>query len=209
MSRTRVKICGLTDVDAALHCAAVGADAVGLVFHAPSSRAVSVEQAREIALALPPFVTVVALFLDAPEDEIRRTLERVPADMLQFHGRESAAFCGRFGRRYLKSLPMAADVDPVRFAATYPHASGFLLDSHELGAAGGTGRTFDWDRYPHGMAAALMLAGGLNPGNVAAAVRATRPWAVDVSSGVESAPGIKDPRLVEAFIDEVHRVERD
>lgn len=209
MARTRVKICGLTSPEQALHCAEAGADAIGLVFHPPSSRAVGVERARATALALPPFVTVVALFLDAPADDVWLTLERVPADMLQFHGRESAAYCEQFGRRYLKSLPMASDIDPVRYASAYPGASGFLLDSHTLGAAGGTGETFDWALYPREVNAPLMLAGGLDPRNVAAAIRATRPWAVDVSSGVESAPGVKDSRLVQAFIDEVQRVERD
>lgn len=207
--RTRTKICGITRPEDGEVCARLGADAVGLVFHERSRRRISVQQARDIVAALPPFVSVVALFLDEDAGAVERVLREVPVDLIQFHGHEDPAFCERFGLRYVKVLPMTGTVDPVAHVARYPSASGFLLDSHELGALGGTGEAFDWRRYPRDLAAPLVLAGGLSPANVAEAVRLTRPWGVDVSSGVESAPGIKDPRLIEAFIQEVQRVQRD
>jgi phosphoribosylanthranilate isomerase len=207
--RTRIKICGITRPEDGEVCARLGADAIGLVFHRRSRRCVSPEQAREVAAALPPFITVVALFLDEDAATVERVLEQVPVDLIQFHGREDPAFCGRFGLRYLKVLPMTGDVDPAGYVERFPQAAGFLLDSHALGALGGTGETFDWHRYPRHLKAPLVLAGGLTPGNAAEAVRLTRPWGVDVSSGVESAPGIKDPRLVKTFIEEVQRVQPD
>ncbi|MDZ7809696.1 MAG: phosphoribosylanthranilate isomerase [Arhodomonas sp.] len=205
--RTRIKVCGITrevDARAAAHA---GSDAIGLVFYPRSRRLVSVEQARRISAVTPPFVDVVALFLDADADEVRTVLDAVPVDVLQFHGRESASFCEAFGRRYLKVLAMGEGAPPpAEQVSAHPRATGFLLDSHGLGQAGGTGAAFDWGRFPRDVDAPLILAGGLAPGNVAEAVRRTRPWAVDVSSGVESAPGIKDSRRIETFIREVERV---
>ena len=203
--RTRIKLCGMTRVDDALAAARLGADAIGLIFAAASPRRVDAGQAAAIARAMPPFVTRVALFLDQPADEIEQVLATVPIDLLQFHGREEAAFCRRFHRPWIKVVPML-DVDDVgAFAARYPDAAGFLLDSHRAGAAGGTGTTFDWDRALAALDRPLLLAGGLTPANVYEAVTRVRPWAVDASSGVESSPGIKDHARMKAFIDEVRR----
>ncbi len=203
--RTRIKLCGMTRVDDALAAARLGADAIGLIFAASSPRRVDAGQAAAIARAMPPFVTRVALFLDQPADEIEQVLATVPIDLLQFHGREDAAFCRRFHRPWIKVVPML-DVDDVgAFAARYPDAAGFLLDSHRAGAAGGTGTTFDWDRALAALDRPLLLAGGLTPANVYEAVTRVRPWAVDASSGVESSPGIKDHARMKAFIDEVRR----
>lgn len=197
MSRTRVKICGLTragDVQAAV---AAGADALGFVF-APSPRQVTVEQAAALTATVPGRIMRVGLFMDAPAIEVERVTGAVTLDLLQFHGSEDDAFCARFGLPFIKAVSMQGG-DPGAEAARFPTAAGILLDSHEPGGAGGTGVAFDWRREVH-ITAPLWLAGGLNPGNVAAAVRRLRPYAVDVSSGVEIRPGIKDPALIEEFI---------
>ncbi len=191
----------------ALAAAMAGADAVGFVFYARSPRAVTPEAAREMALAMPPFVSRVGLFVDAAPDRVAAILDTVPLDLLQYHGDEFPADCDAIGRPYLKAVPMAPGTDPVAYMETYPHAAGFLLDSHGNGRTGGTGETFDWDRIPRDLRHCLVLAGGLNPENVADAVRRVRPWAVDVSTGVEARPGIKDPARMQAFVDEVKRVD--
>ncbi len=191
----------------ALAAAMAGADAVGFVFYARSPRAVTPEAAREMALAMPPFVSRVGLFVDAAPDRVAAILDTVPLDLLQYHGDECPADCDAIGRPYLKAVPMAPGTDPVAYMETYPHAAGFLLDSHGNGRTGGTGETFDWDRIPRDLRHCLVLAGGLNPENVADAVRRVRPWAVDVSTGVEARPGIKDPARMQAFVDEVKRVD--
>lgn len=203
--RTRIKICGITRPEDGAAAARLGADAVGLVFYSGSPRYLELAAAREIVAALPPLVSVVALFLDAAEDEVGRVLSELEVDLLQFHGRESAEFCESFGRRYLKALPMGAGGDPLAVAAAHPRALGFLLDSNAPGERGGHGRTFDWDRAPAALGRPWLLAGGLAPDNVAEAVRRLRPYGVDVSSGVESAPGIKDADKMAAFISEVYR----
>jgi phosphoribosylanthranilate isomerase len=200
MIRTRVKICGLTrpaDVAAAV---ATGADAVGLVFHPESPRATTTEQARGLCALLPPFVAAVGLFVDAPAERIRAVLERVPLDLLQFHGDEPADFCASFGRRWIKAVRMGPGVDPIERSRAYPGAAGLLLDAYDPRLAGGTGLSFDWDRIPAGLAPGLVLAGGLTPENVAEAIRRVRPFAVDVSGGVESAKGIKDHVKISAFM---------
>lgn len=204
--RTRVKICGITRPEDAIAAAAAGADAIGLVFCAASPRHIAPERAREIVAALPPLVSTVALFLDPARDEVARVLDAVEVDLLQFHGRESPEFCESFGRRYLKALGMGGGSDTAADAAAHPHATGFLLDSHVPGAQGGSGETFDWSRIPV-LPKPYLLAGGLSPANVAEAVRRCRPYGVDVSSGVESAKGIKDAAKIAAFIDEVNRVQ--
>ncbi len=191
----------------ALCAARAGADAIGLVFHAPSPRAVTPTQAAAIARALPPFVTAVALFVDPAPEAVESVLAEVPVGMLQFHGDEPPALCRRFGLPYLKAVPMGAGVDPAAWAARYPDAAGLLLDSHGGGRSGGTGEAFDWGRIPAGLDRPVVLAGGLAPENVAEAVRRVRPWAVDVSSGVEARKGIKDPARIEAFMREVRRGE--
>jgi phosphoribosylanthranilate isomerase len=205
--RTRVKICGITRLEDARAAAALGADAIGLVFHAASARAVEPAQAREIWAALPPFVTVVGLFVDPDPARVQGVLAELRLDALQFHGDECPADCVRYGLPFLKAVPMATATDVAAYAATYPEASGFLLDSHGAGRSGGSGESFDWGRWPQDLDRPLVLAGGLGPDNVAEALARTRPYGVDVSSGVERSPGIKDPAKIAAFIDEVRRVD--
>ncbi len=205
MSRVRVKICGVTRTEDARAAVAAGADAVGVVFYPPSPRWVTLDQAREIRLAVGPLVTVVGLFLDQDAAAIRAALDTVPLDLIQFHGAERARFCDSFGRPYVKAVPMSGPLDVVRYTAGYPRASGFLFDSHAPGQRGGTGSAFDWNRIPNDLGRPMILAGGLEPENVEQAVRATSPYAVDVSSGVESAPGIKSEALILEFMRGVAR----
>ncbi|WP_193074186.1 phosphoribosylanthranilate isomerase [Pseudomonas sp. FME51] len=206
MPMARIKICGITRVEDALAAAQAGADAIGLVFHAASPRAVSIDQARAIAQALPPFVTVVGLFVDASETAIHAVLEQVPLDLLQFHGDEPDSFCQRFARPYLKAVRVRPGDDLNALAANWPGASGILLDSYKPGVPGGTGETFDWSMIPSQRSWTLVLAGGLQADNVRQAIDMTAPWAVDVSGGVEAAKGIKDVDKINAFIHEVKRV---
>lgn len=208
--RVRVKICGITRLEDALAAVAAGADALGFVFYRPSPRHIEPAAAAAIVRALPPFVTTVGLFVDAGEDEVRAVLDTVPLALLQFHGDESDAFCARFGRPWIKALPVQAGSDVAALIAQHPGACGVLLDAWHPRLKGGTGARFDWTLFPKGSGKPLVLAGGLAPGNVAEAVRATSPYAVDVSGGVEAvAPdgsarkGIKDAGLIKAFIDAV------
>ncbi len=205
MMRTRVKICGITRPEDGLAAARLGADAIGLVFYTPSPRCVNHEQARAVCAVLPPFVSVVGLFVDAEPEAVRATLAEVPLDLLQFHGREAADFCRGFGRPWLKAIPMRADTDLAAAARDYAGAAALLLDTPGESLPGGTGKPFDWSLIPPGLDVPLILAGGLTAGNVAAAIAVARPWAVDVSSGVESAKGIKDAGKMAAFIREVQR----
>ncbi len=210
--RTRIKICGITRVEDALAAAHAGADAIGLNFWAGTPRRVAVERAREIAAAVPPFVTTVGLFVDPTADDVRAVLGAVPLALLQFHGRESAAFCRAFGRPYLKAIAMGEGVDLLESASSYGDAAGWLLDHPPSGGLpGGTGRRFDWDRVPRALPVPVVLSGGLSADNVRDAIRRVRPWAVDVSSGVEAldargrpTKGIKDAARIAAFIAEVH-----
>ncbi|MBI5461265.1 MAG: phosphoribosylanthranilate isomerase [Gammaproteobacteria bacterium] len=204
-ARTRVKICGITRPEDGLEAARLGADAIGLVFYAPSPRAVSLERAAEIAAALPPFVTRVGLFVDAQPAEIEAVLAAVRLDLLQFHGDETEAECARFGYPYLKAVSMRPGRDIAAALRDYPSASGFLLDAYHPAVPGGSGECFDWERVPTGRARPIVLAGGLTPDNVAEAVRRVRPYAVDVSSGVEAAKGIKDATKMAEFIRGVRR----
>ena len=197
---TRVKICGITRVDDALVAARAGADAIGLIFYPGSKRCISVARACEIVQALPPFVTTVALFVDPVENEVRDVLERVQPDLLQFHGAEPAEFCARFSRPWLKAVRVRPGVDLLQCATEYAGARALLLDAYVAGQAGGTGQSFDWSLIPRSLSAPVVLSGGLTPENVPHAVRAVRPAAVDVSSGVESAPGIKDAAKISAFL---------
>ncbi len=204
---TRIKICGIKHLDDALKAIEYGADAIGLIFVEKSPRFVSLTDARVIAESLPPFVTVVGLFMDAAEETIREALKVVPINLLQFHGDEPPAFCEQFGLPYIKVLRMRENVNVVAFAQEHPNASGILLDTYSKGGAGGgTGQTFDWSMIPDHVPLPLILAGGLNPDNVAAAVEKVKPYAVDVSSGVESEPTIKDHNKIEQFIKEVQRI---
>lgn len=209
MGYTRVKICGVTRPEDARAAARLGADAVGLVFYPPSPRALDIETARAVAAALPPFVTPVALFLDPTPDEVRAVLDAVPVELLQFHGTEPAELCRAFGRPYIKAVAMTGGGgDIATGAARYPDARGLLVDSHAAGSPGGTGTTFAWERLPAERALPVILAGGLVAANVAAAVAAVRPEAVDVSSGVERSPGVKDAARMREFIEEVRRGDR-
>lgn len=200
MSAVRSKICGITRVEDALAAAAAGADAIGLVFYAKSPRAVSVEQAQQIIAALPPFVTTVGLFVDMPRPELQQILAQVPLDLLQFHGDESVEQCEGYGRPYIKALRVKAGDDIAAQMAQYPSASGVLLDTFVEGVPGGTGLAFDWSLVPAELPKPVILAGGLTPDNVATAIDRVRPYAVDISGGVESAKGIKDADKVRAFI---------
>jgi phosphoribosylanthranilate isomerase len=210
MHYTRVKICGITRPEDALHAADEGVDAIGIVFYDKSPRCVTPELAAEICKILPAFVTSVALFKDEAADTIRQVLEQVPIDLLQFHGSESAEFCRQFGMPYIKALGMdlgmEGESNVLRLASTYFDSRGLLLDSHAPGAAGGTGESFDWDTIPQDLPQPLILAGGLDVDNVAEAIRAVKPYAVDVSSGVESAKGIKDAGKITAFMNKVRDV---
>lgn len=204
---TRIKCCGMTRVEDALLAAELGVDAIGLVFTARSKRQVSLAQAREIADALPPFVNTVALFMDDEVSLVRQVLHEVHPTLLQFHGDESDAWCTQFGHPFLKAIAMGgAAATPPRFHE-YPHAAALLLDGHRQGEVGGSGRTFDWRGLPADPGYPLILAGGLDAANVGAAIRMAHPWAVDVASGVESAPGIKDPDKLSAFVRAVREVD--
>ena len=205
--RTRVKICGITRPEDAVEAARLGVDAVGLVFYAKSPRYVSIEQARAICQQLSGFVTVVALFMNPDAEQVSQVLAEVPVDLLQFHGEESAEFCRSFDKPYIKALGMGGDGQLSGLVEKYTDARGILLDSNAIGAAGGTGKVFDWSLIPEQLCGSIILAGGLNPDNVAEAISKVHPYAVDLSSGVEAAPGIKDSALMAQLINEVKRVD--
>jgi phosphoribosylanthranilate isomerase len=205
MSRTRIKICGLSQVDHALLAAREGADAIGLVFYPKSPRCVTPEAAAAIAAALPPYVDAVGLFVDLAEAEVRAILERVPLDLLQFQGEESADFCAKFGKPYVRAVRMEEGVDLLEYARRFSRAKALLLDAHVPGERGGTGQAFDWGRIPRQFSLPFILSGGLTSDNVGRAIREARPWAVDVSSGVEQSRGVKDPRKIVEFIRSVRR----
>ncbi len=202
---TRVKICGITREEDALAAAEAGADAIGLVFYPASPRHVSIEQARRIVCSLPPFVSAVGLFVNAEAAEVWEVLDQVPLAMLQFHGDEPDAFCRQFSKPYLKALRVRPGDDLNELASRWPGASGILLDSYKPGVPGGTGETFDWTIIPEKRTWQLVVAGGLDPANVGEVVASSRPWAVDVSGGVELSKGIKDSQKINAFIKEVKR----
>ncbi|WP_043315492.1 phosphoribosylanthranilate isomerase [Microbulbifer sp. HZ11] len=196
----RVKICGITSVEDARLAVDAGADALGLVFYPPSPRHVTAERAAEIASAVSPFAVLTGLFVDAHPQDVEDILKLVPLNLLQFHGDENAPYCRQFHRPYMKALRMKPGLDPVEAMAAYPDARGILLDAYRKGVPGGTGDTFDWQRVPQGSDRHIILAGGLNLENVAEAIAAANPHGVDVSGGVEAAPGRKDPHKVRAFI---------
>ena len=204
--RTRVKICGITRSDDARFAVDAGADAIGLVFYEKSPRFVTNTQAAEISQITPPFVTRVALFKDAEKLFIQSVLQQVEIDLIQFHGSETADFCEQFKLPYIKALGMkdpACDADYLnRSVTTSAPAKAFLLAGHAPGGAGGTGDTFDWSSVS-GIAKPIILAGGLTVDNVAQAIEIVRPFAVDVSSGVESSPGIKDKEKISAFMNKL------
>lgn len=202
----RVKICGITRLEDALAAVAAGADAIGFVFYAASPRAVSALQAAEIMACLPPFVTTVGLFVDATEADIRATLAVAPVSLLQFHGDEPEADCLGYGRPWIKALRIKPEDDVSALMAQWPKAQGILLDAWHPHLHGGTGLAFDWAQVPVGSTQALILAGGLTAENVAEAIRQTRPYAVDVSGGVEASKGVKDTQKIQAFMAGVRSV---
>lgn len=205
--RTRVKVCGITRIQDATAAIEAGVDALGLVFYPPSSRYLSIKQAEEIVRELAPFVTVVGLFLDAEREQIDSVLEHVPLDLLQFHGSESPDLCASFQLPYIKALGMHRQGALEAFIQSYPESRGFLLDSHGAGEAGGTGKRFDWTAIPRGLEQPIILAGGLNPENVGEAIRVVRPYAIDLSSGVEITPGVKDSKKIMSLMNEVRQAD--
>ena len=204
--RTRVKVCGMTRLEDIEAAARAGADAIGLNFYPPSPRFLSVERARALREALPPYVSAVAVFVNAPEADVRRVLDEVRPDALQFHGEETPAFCDAFGVPYVKACRVRQGVDLLEYWRPFSGASGWLADAY-VEEYGGTGKRFDWSQVPRNLGRPLILSGGLTSANVREAIRAVRPWAVDVASGVESAKGIKDAGKIVAFISEVRNAD--
>jgi phosphoribosylanthranilate isomerase len=204
--RTRVKICGLTRPEDVRVTVEAGADAVGLVFYPPSPRLISLERARELRDAVPAFVTTVALFVNPSREEVQQVLDGVRPGLLQFHGEETPGFCEQFGLPFIKACRVKPGVDLLEYLRPFSGAAGWLLDSH-VEEYGGVGERFDWSLIPSQRGRPLILSGGLAPGNVGEAVRRYRPWGVDVSSGVESAKGIKDAAKIAAFIAEVRHAD--
>jgi len=203
VSTTAVKICGVTRLEDALKASAYGAHAIGLVFYRPSPRYVEPELAAQIVRALPPFVTPVGLFVDADENEVRDVAARSGIRLLQFHGTEPAAYCGRFALPYMKAVRVRPGVDLLQYAREFAGARALLLDAFQEGLHGGTGAVFDWNLIPPALPLPVVLSGGLTPENVSDAIRRVRPYAVDVSSGVEAEKGIKDAAKIAAFIEGV------
>jgi phosphoribosylanthranilate isomerase len=204
--RTRIKICGITRPGDAAAAAHAGADAIGLVFYPPSPRFLNVERAREIRDALPPFVQAVALFVNPDAAQVAQVIGRVHPALLQFHGEETPAFCAQFGLPFIKACRVGQGVDLLKYLRPFSAASGWLLDAH-VEEYGGVGASFDWSLVPARLERPLVLSGGLTQHNVGEGLRRVRPWAVDVSSGVESSKGIKDAAKIAAFIAEVRNAD--
>ena len=196
---TRIKICGITNSDDALLACDSGADAIGLVFYPPSPRFVSIEQALQVVNSLPPFISTVALFVNAQREEIEQVIDQVAIDLLQFHGDEPEAFCASFNRPYIKAVRMKDRLDLYAVQDEYASARGLLLDTYKKGIPGGTGEAFNWHKVPHDLQLPVILAGGLTADNIAAAITQVKPYAVDVSGGVEASKGKKDKQKVMQF----------
>ncbi len=209
MQRTRVKICGFTSAEQAAFAAHAGTDAIGLVFYPPSPRYVSISRAQEIVAALPAFTSVVALFVDATEAQIRDVIDQVPIDLLQFHGDEPAESCRLYAKPYIKAIRMRANTDIKALSTEYHDAQGLLLDAYHAQTQGGTGERFDWDLIPKHCALPIILAGGLETHNARDAIERVKPYALDISSGVEVAKGIKDNNKIAAFLTEVYLSDRN
>ena len=197
--KTRIKVCGIISVEDALAAVDAGADAIGLVFYDKSPRCVSISQARDIAACIPPFISVVGLFVDADDEFMQAVLEHVPLTLLQFHGNESDRWCQRWNRQYIKALRVRPEMSVKQAVAQYPGVSGVLLDAYRKGVPGGTGESFDWRLIPDSLEKPVILAGGLDATNVAEAIKRVSPFAVDVSSGVELEPGVKNHDAIRAF----------
>ncbi|GLQ30936.1 phosphoribosylanthranilate isomerase [Litoribrevibacter albus] len=203
MTRTRVKICGITRSEDALGAVSAGCDAIGLVFYPPSPRNVSIEQAQQVVANLPPYVTVVGLFVNPDPQMVSDAIEKVGLTCVQFHGDESPEFCNQFNVRWYKAVRVKDDTDLHSYAKSYENASALLLDTYKAGVPGGTGETFNWSLIPNDLPKPVILAGGLEPSNVAKAVQQVRPYAVDVSGGVEAEKAIKSNDKMIAFVQEV------
>lgn len=202
--RVRAKICGITRVEDAISAVDNGADAIGLVFYAPSPRNVAIEQAAEIANRIPAFVTVVGLFVNAEPDFVREVISRVKLDLLQFHGDETPQQCASYGLPFIKAIRVKSDTNLVQCAKDFSASKALLLDTFTDGVAGGTGHVFDWNLIPASLGKPVILAGGLNAQNVAQAISQVKPYAVDVSGGVELSKGIKDAAKIAAFMQQVY-----
>ncbi len=198
----RVKICGITRIEDMQAACKAGSDALGFVFYAKSPRNLSIEQAAALLQALPPFVQSVGLFVNADPAFVRSVLAAAPLDLLQFHGDETPEYCKQFNRPYLKAVRVRPETDLVKYGLDFADARALLLDAYVPGVPGGTGERFDWRLIPADLPKPIVLSGGLNADNVAEAVQVVKPWAVDVSSGVEAAPGIKDAAKIAAFIEQ-------
>ncbi len=196
----RTKICGITRVEDALAAVHHGANAIGFVFWKQSARYVPPAKAREIVAALPPFIIAVGVYVDPDPEWVIETSSGAGIHLLQFHGNESPEFCGQFFLPYIKAVRVRAGIDLLQYATRYGGARGLLLDTYVEGEPGGTGSAFDWNLIPRDLSLPLILSGGLRPDNVLEAIRQVRPWAVDVSSGVETAKGIKDAEKIAAFM---------
>ena len=211
MPRTRIKICGLTRVEDARVAAQSGADAIGLVFYPPSPRAITIDRAKEICAVIPPFVATVALFVNEAAQVVEETIKFAAPSLLQFHGDEDEGYCAQFGLPYLKAIRVGSTMGPsdlLECEARFRTAMGLLLDAMSPGVYGGSGESFDWELIPLAMRSRIVLSGGLNPLNVASAVKHIGPWAVDVSSGVETVEkGVKDHRKIAQFIEAVRNAD--
>lgn len=204
---TRIKVCGITRLEDLAAAINAGAEAIGLVFYPKSKRYVTAEQATHLLRNMPAFVTVTGLFVDETPEQVQAVLDTVPLDLLQFHGNETPEYCKQFNKPFIKAVRVQPGMDLVQYAAMFTGARGLLLDAYVEGVPGGTGHTFDWDLIPRELPLPLILSGGLNPGNVELATRAVKPYAVDVSSGVETSPGIKDAEKIADFIKGVRNAE--
>lgn len=204
--RVRIKLCGMMRREDIEIASRLGVDAIGLVFYAESPRCLQHEQARELAASAPAFLTVTGVFMNPARADVSQVLQSVRMDVLQFHGEEPPEFCRSFGRAYIKAVPMGGGADAADYARRYADAAALLLDGHAHGQPGGKGTSFSWSQVPRIIWPPLILAGGLNADNVADAIQVVQPYGVDVSSGVESAPGIKDPQKMRDFVREVNRV---
>ena len=203
--QTRIKFCGMTNEQDVMHAIDLGIDALGFVFVSDSPRYLTIEQAQKLTKKVPPFVIKVGLFMNSEKTDVENIINNVRLDILQFHGDEDEKFCLQFQRPYLKAVPMGSVSSVTDFCQKYSSATGFVFDSHAPGQMGGSGETFEWSKLPKQLEKPIILAGGLTPQNVAQAIRAVRPYAVDVSSGIEASKGVKDPAKMELFIKEVKR----
>jgi len=201
--QTRIKFCGMTQKNDVEHAINLGVDSLGFVFVQGSPRYLKIDEASKLFKLIPPYVIKVALFMNAEVGEVATTLSRLSVNILQFHGDEDEKFCNQFSNPYLKAVPMGSFHSPAEFCAKFPSATGFVLDSHAAGQMGGSGEKFAWDSIPTQIDKPVILAGGLTPENVAEAIRIARPYAVDVSSGIEASKGIKDPVKMDKFVKEV------